>query len=405
MAHIEDRWYAARPAPDGTKRRKSRHGVGLRWRVRFTTPDGREDSESFARKGDAQAFLIKVEADLRRGVFVDLDAGKISFAEYAERHIADRSIGELTRYQVSRQLARHVYPVIGDRPLRALATQASVIQALVRQLGRELQPGTVRGILGSVSGVFAAAVDDGLIARNPCSARSVRPPAPSRTKVVPWPAERVRAVRDALPDRWRVVVDLGAGLGLRQGEVLGLAVDDVDFLRGVVHVRRQVQVLKGRRYFCLPKGGRTRDVPLASSVGLALSAHLATFPAVEVTLPWGGVDGEPATVRLVVTSQAGGAVIRDTFGGAVWHPALRAAGVQVCRANGMHALRHYWASVLLDAGESIRAVADYLGHADAGFTLRTYTHLLPSSEERTRRAVDAMMARMSDGPTTAQARA
>ena len=58
----------------------------------------------------------------------------------------------------------------------------------------------------------------------------------------------------------------------------------------------------------------------------------------------------------------------------------------------MHALRHWYASVLLDAGESIRAVSEYLGHSDPGFTLRTYTHLMPSSTERTRAAVDAAFA-------------
>jgi hypothetical protein len=54
----------------------------------------------------------------------------------------------------------------------------------------------------------------------------------------------------------------------------------------------------------------------------------------------------------------------------------------------MHVLRHTYASVLPDAGESIKALAAYLGHADPGFTLRTYTHLLPTSEDRTRRAID-----------------
>lgn len=44
--------------------------------------------------------------------------------------------------------------------------------------------------------------------------------------------------------------------------------------------------------------------------------------------------------------------------------------------------------LLLDAGESIKALANNLGHADPGFTLRTYTHLMPSSEERTRKAID-----------------
>ena len=64
------------------------------------------------------------------------------------------------------------------------------------------------------------------------------------------------------------------------------------------------------------------------------------------------------------------------------------AGVEPRRDNGMHALRHYYASVLLDGGENIKAVSAYLGHSDAGFTLRTYTHLMPQSAERTRSAVD-----------------
>jgi integrase len=55
----------------------------------------------------------------------------------------------------------------------------------------------------------------------------------------------------------------------------------------------------------------------------------------------------------------------------------------------MHALRHHYASVLLDAGESIKAVSEYLGHADPGFTLRTYTHLMSSSDDRTRKALDS----------------
>lgn len=52
------------------------------------------------------------------------------------------------------------------------------------------------------------------------------------------------------------------------------------------------------------------------------------------------------------------------------------------------ALRHFPASVLLDAGENIKALSTYLGHGDPGFTLRVYTHLMPSSDGRTRRTVD-----------------
>lgn len=51
----------------------------------------------------------------------------------------------------------------------------------------------------------------------------------------------------------------------------------------------------------------------------------------------------------------------------------------------MHSPRHFYASTLLDEGQSIKALAKYLGHADEAFTLQTYTHLMPSSKERTKR--------------------
>lgn len=51
--------------------------------------------------------------------------------------------------------------------------------------------------------------------------------------------------------------------------------------------------------------------------------------------------------------------------------------------------QRYYASVLLDSGENIKALAEYLGHSDPGFTLRTYTHLMPNSQDRARRAIDA----------------
>ena len=90
----------------------------------------------------------------------------------------------------------------------------------------------------------------------------------------------------------------------------------------------------------------------------------------------------------------------------LWKPALAAAGIEPTRTNGMHALRHFYASVLLDAGESIKALSEYLGHSDPGFTLRTYTHLMPSSEQRTRRAVDHAIGGgvATDAPATPQQR-
>lgn len=60
--------------------------------------------------------------------------------------------------------------------------------------------------------------------------------------------------------------------------------------------------------------------------------------------------------------------------------------------DGTHALRHAYASVLLDAGETVKALAGYVGHSGPGFTLRTYTHVMPASAARTRRAIDQALA-------------
>jgi site-specific recombinase XerD len=102
-----------------------------------------------------------------------------------------------------------------------------------------------------------------------------------------------------------------------------------------------------------------------------------------------------------MTSDQGGAWWRHRFNRYCWQPALQRAGVATpTRADGTHALRHYYASALLDGGESIKALSEYLGHADPGFTLRTYTHLMPSSHERTRRVIDTRLGR-SHGLETA----
>jgi integrase len=66
----------------------------------------------------------------------------------------------------------------------------------------------------------------------------------------------------------------------------------------------------------------------------------------------------------------------------------------------MHAPRHFYASVLLDAGENVKALSNYLGHNDPGFTPRVYTHLMPSNEAWARKAVDGLYDGVVSTPAT-----
>lgn len=410
---IVDRWHKSRPGEGEPRCREhdlvpsADHGKGERWQVRYRDDSKRQLKKNFPKKTGtdpntcASAFDAKVRDQLNTGTYVDPAAGKQTLKSYADEWLAAQTFDESTHQATELRLRLHVYPTLGDKQLRMLAQRPSVIQAWVRGLQQKLAANYVRVIFANLSAVLSAALDDNLITKNPCRAGSVKPPAPERKKVVPWPHERVAAMRMALPERYAVVVDEGAGVGLRQGEAFGLGVDDIDFLRGVVHVRRQVKILGSRLVFAPPKGGKSRDVPLAESASLRFAAHLEAFPAVSVTLPW-QPTGKPMTVRLLVTSRERGAVNRNYFNMHIWKPGLVTAGViptpkpgerfDRSREHGMHALRHYFASVALENGVSIKALSEYLGHADPGFTLRTYTHLMPESEERMRKAVDRAFA-------------
>jgi integrase len=406
--HIQDRWYKVVPGPDGksTKVKTDRYGTGLRYRARYIGPDGTEKSKSFPdkQKRKAETWLANIEADMSRGDYIAPESGKVTFEQYANKWMLTQMTDPATRESVEMRLRLHAIPHLGKRPMGSFTpTHLRFWMRTLEDAG--LSAAYRRGIFAHVSTVFTAAVEDRIIRANPCSARSVKAPRLDPRKIKPWPATRVKAVRAALPERYRALVDPAAGCGLRQGEVFGLAVEDVDFLGGVVHVVRQVKLLRNRPVFAPPKGGKERDVPLPESIAFALAGHLTRYPAAEVTLPWKTLDGPPVTATLIFRSPEGLSLNRNRFNDRQWRPALRAAGVPTGRDNGMHALRHFYASVLLDAGESIKALSEYLGHHDPGFTLRTYTHLMPSSETRTRAAVDAVfgnVAATDDGPDTAQ---
>jgi len=416
--HIQDRWYKTETGPNGkpVKVKTDRYGTGLRYRARYIAPDGSEKSKSFPdrQKRAAETWLANLEADMSRGQYIDPKAAKTTFREYAERWMKAMTTDPASRAAVEGRLRLHALPYLGSRPIGSF--QAEHIRDWLRELEDVVAATSYRRLIfDAVSSVLNAAVDDRLLASNPCRVRSVKAPRPAPPRVHPWTAEQVFAVRRELPDRYQAVTDVGAGCGLRQGEIFGLAVDNIGDL-GWLYVRQQVKKLKGGLVFAPPKRGKIRDVPLGPDVAAALAEHMRRFPPVEVTLPWGKPDGPKVTRRLIFPSAAGGAVWGNGFNDGAWKPALAAAGIipprarggryQAARQHGMHALRHFYASVLLDAGENIKALSLYLGHSDPGFTLRVYTHLMPSSETRTRDAISAMYraaGRTHDGPQTAPA--
>ncbi|GAA0568717.1 tyrosine-type recombinase/integrase [Actinomadura livida] len=423
---VYDRWHTVKPRTDEQSKpvppcREHKqfpsvdHGKGDRWQVRWRDETGKQRKSNFAKKAGkdpntcADAFDAKIRASLDAGTYVDPARGKVLLEDFAKRWRSGLTGDPNTLWNVDKRLAHiiDVQPrpgqgksrrptgdpsVIAKQPMSVLAMRPSLVQQWIKSLERKgLSPGYIKRIVDTLSTIFIAAMEDGLVDRNPTKASSVKPPRVPKKKVVPWTLDQVESAAEAL-GKDAAMVYLGVGVGLRQGEIFGLAVDDIDLLGNrIIHVRRQVRLVSKRLVFSLPKGDKERDIPLPNSLGLRLSAHIAAHQPVEITLPWKTPDGPPHTARLLFARPSG----QPHHGGVfnyVWQRVRRAVGVPETPENGMHVLRHTAASAWLAAGVDIRTVAEYLGHADPGFTLRTYAHLLPDAADRARTAMDAFFA-------------
>jgi integrase len=346
-----------------------------KWRARYRDGDGREHSKHFARKVDAQDWLDGVTADVVTGRWVDPRRAQTRFGVYSARWIEAQPLRPTSRRTWSAYLRLHIDPAFGHRPLAAVnKTDVMAFQRGLQAHG--LAPNTRRAIHGLLLRILSDAVEDGYLPRSP--GVGTLPTRPPRQRIVPVSVEEVARLVEEMPPRYRAAVVLGAGCGLRIGEVLGLRQDRVRFLARELDVVEQLILIPGGPPFLAPPktNASVRTVPMAQWVIDALAEHLAADPA-------GAQD-------LVFRSKVGTPIWPNTFASSVWGPARKRAGLRHVR---FHDLRHHFASLLIEAGESVKTVSALLGHADEVETLRTYTHLWPDAVSRARSVVDAAHAR------------
>lgn len=386
-ANVKDRWYKT-VYEDGRRKRvkTDRYGVGKRWRATWTDPDGRDRSESFEKKEEAKAKIDEVKQDIKVGTYIDPDAGKTDTGLFAKQWLIGLGGDSATKEKVNHSMGKHFIPYFTGRPLEVCAP--STIRTWLGELA--LGEAAKAVLFVYVNAMFEAAVDDRLIRTNPCQAKSLQKPRAPRRLIVPWNLEQLDSVWTKLADHYQAIVPVGAGCGFRIGEIFGLGLDDIDFEVKEVRLRRQVKLLGSRRLFAPPKRNSVRTVPLPDFVADALREHMERFPPQKVTLPWSELDGEEVTVPLVFTNKRRLAIHRSTFmtEPGAWKRGVSKTAFDPEQDTGTHSLRHYYASMFLESGGNIRALADFLGHKDPGFTLRVYGHLMPNSRARARELLD-----------------
>jgi integrase len=283
-----------------------------------------------------------------------------------------------TAARVNQMLSAYVYPVIGDRPMSTIRP-SDVLEVMARA-GKTLSPSTLAVLHAVVASVFRSAVKDRIIPSSPCEGTAEDLPDVPVRRVEPLTGEQVDSLSDAMPPRLRAAVVVGAGTGLRPGELFGLTVDRVDFLRRRMTVDQQMQTpdRKGTSPGLAPvkTPESVRTIPLPRYVAEELAAHLARYPANVDGLVFHREDGKPYRRGHITLAM---------------QRARKSAGLS--ESVTWHDLRHHAASVLIANGESVKVVQRWLGHKSAAITLDVYSHLFDGSIESAADAMDAARGR------------
>lgn len=354
------------------------------WRHRV---GGKHLKKTFATRKDAVAHDSKIRADLARGTHVDL-TDKTTVAQYFRSWYEARVLRPSTIAIRETILRQHLAPLpLGSRPL--VQVKPSEIQIWVRDRSAVLGPEVLRRHLTVLRSMFATAMLDGLIVRNPVQpAKHLSLPKLDKPKLVPLTIAQVQAWADAAAPHVQALILAQAGLGLRVSELIALRVADVDFLRREVHITEQLSRYGGGRV-PLKTAGSRRAVPLPSVTAEVLAGHIRQFPPVP-----GGLIFSPSQhsgLRSDGRRYNGprGRANRtwpQTTANHAYHAAAVAAGLP--DGTSSHDLRHHYASVLLAAGESVHTVAERIGDTPQ-MVFTTYGHVMPDQEDRTRRVIDA----------------
>jgi integrase len=250
---------------------------GESWRARFRHPEtGRQHQATFRRQADAQRWLRKQLEAIDAGRWADPRSGRVTLSRFFEAWAARQVWEDGTHKAMSLAVRSATFCDMELRRIRPTHVEAWVKSMTVPHGGRKqpLAPGTIKTRFANVRSVFRAAVRDHLIASPTQDVRLPRQRKRAASMAIPSP-EDVRALLDAAEAPFRAFVAVCAFAGLRLGEAAALQVEDVDFLRRELRVRRQVQRIgQGAIELRLPKYGSERTVPIPDELVQILAAHV-----------------------------------------------------------------------------------------------------------------------------------
>lgn len=365
----------------GVKVREEPKGSGI-WYV-FINHNGTRRAKKIGKdKRLAQEVARKVEAKLTLG---DLNISQkkdqaLTFGEYAKIWLAVTVPATCKRSTASDYqciLKKHILPIFDKKPVTEI-NRHMVKGFLMKKTNEGYAESTVTHIKNAISGVLKLAVDDEAISANPAQKLGKY----SQTKTLQLgfdPLNReelfilLETFRQYYPRHYPMLLTL-ARTGMRIGEVLALQWGDIDFNGRFITVQRGIS----RGKIETPKNGKTRRVDMSKQLTEVLLDLRHKRKLETVKKGWGQVP------EWVFVTERGIPLIANHWRNRVFDRALEKAGLRKIR---VHDLRHSYASLLIQAGESLAYIRDQLGHHSIKVTVDIYGHLAPGGNKE---AVDRL---------------
>jgi integrase len=345
-----------------------------KWQARWRDPGGRERVRTFEFKAQARDFLTTTENAMIRGTYRGPRPTRDTLGAFWQ---AWRAQAEALGRPTERTLVLYdeiwrlyIEPSLGRRAISTITRDD--VEHVVTEV-KKRSAWRANDALKVLRMILNRAIAADLIAVNP--AVGVQVPKPEVEE--PWvltPSELER-LTDAMPERWRAFVLLGAYSSLRFSELVALRVDRLDLPRRRIRVEEKITEA-GRLIRGEPKTRHSRrSVTVPEFVAFAIAEHIRLFP--------------PNAEGLIFTMPEGGPVRRPAFYRLVWKPATVRAGLEGFRPG---LLRHTGASLAIAAGANPLLVAARLGHTSTRMVESHYASLFEGLDRDIAAALEQMHA-------------
>ncbi len=361
------------------------------WVVDYMDTKGKRRLKSFAKKKDADQFAATASVEVRDGTHV-AERETVTVAAAGKLWLASSEAAGLERVTVDTYRNRfelHVQPFIGTEKLSKITVPSVRAYAdRLREEGRS--PAMVKKALTALGAILSDAQERGLATRNAVKEMSRRRNgAEKRNKRLLQPGvdiplpEEIKAFLAAMEGRWRPILQTAVFTGLRSSELRGLRWQDVDLVKSEISVRQ-----RSDRYGEIgstKSHASQRTLPVPPVVINTLKEWKLACPPGELVFPNG--QGNPESHSniinrgLIPTMKAAGLTIDTGKRDENDEPVMAA------KYSGLHALRHFYASWLINPKEAgglgldMKSVQARMGHSSIVVTADVYSHLFPRKDD------------------------